>query len=340
MNVTTENCIDFMSDDLQNRGLAEGNLLYEMIDHICCLIEPDLSNGITFNVAYNKVIDSLDDDIFRHIQHETNLSTNLKFQKMKKLMYISGVFGTLIMFTGIIFKINHWPGASISILFGALILVLLFLPVFFYISHKEQQEKKSILFPIVGYLTIAVLIVGPLFKIMHWPGAGKLLLFGPLFLAMVFLPIYLVQVFKKAKETKTNFAHIIIIVGIGVTSMLMLATTRVSYSFITNSDSVYTSNINVYKMVDVENKQIVSLIKTNDTIGSNIETAEKIMVADEEIHVYIDEIRKLVAMEADGKKYVEGDLINKSKPNVFSKVLKKDQIVEKLIQMIIDYRIL
>ncbi len=337
MSVLTDNSIDFIYEDLQVRGLKEGNLLHELVDHLCCLLEPDLNKGISFNDAYKSIIDSLEGDVFKQIQHETNLSTNLKFQKMKKLMYISGVIGTLIMFTGIIFKIMHWPGASMAIFVGAISLVLIFLPVFFYVSHKEQVEQKSILFPIVGYLTIALLIIGPLFKIMHWPGAGSLLFFGPLLLAVVFLPIYLFQVFKKAKETKTNFIHIITIVGIGIASMTMLISIRPSNYYVGIANNEFEKNVSVYKMVESENENIYALIVENDSIGTNKVIAEKIINSADEIHSFVSDIKNQIAHEADGRNYMEGKLFKEDKPRVFRNVLNENQRADKLTKMLEDY---
>ena len=333
----SEKNIDFLYSDLKERGLRKENLIIEMIDHICCIIEPEINRGISFNNAYNKIIDSLNKDVFEDIQHESNLSTNLKFQKMKKSMYISGVLGTLMMFTGMIFKTLHWPGASVIISFGSLILIMGFLPLFFYISHTEQKEKKSIFLPIIGYFTISLLIIGPLFKIMHWPGANSLLFFGPLVLALVFLPIYLIQVFKKSKETKTNFAHTLLLVGIGVTSFLMLIRTNPSLDSLKEYDSLYHENMSVYKMVNIKNLDIVSQI-TSDSVNNNEEFIKQVNDLSNEIHVFIDEISTQMIKDADGENYQQGQLDNFGKTRVYRKYIKENDNGEKLEKMLTNYK--
>jgi len=47
---------------------------------------------------------------------------------MKQRIYILGVITAMIVFTGTILKINHYPGAAILLIAGIVSLVLLFLP--------------------------------------------------------------------------------------------------------------------------------------------------------------------------------------------------------------------
>lgn len=52
----------------------------------------------------------------------------LKFKNMKTLAFVSGaLFGSLTVL-GILFKIQHWPGASVILALGLGIFSLLFVP--------------------------------------------------------------------------------------------------------------------------------------------------------------------------------------------------------------------
>ncbi len=51
---------------------------------------------------------------------------------------------------------------------------------------------------ILGTLSAMLTIAGVLFKIQHWPGAGVGLTFG-LGLAIIFIPIYAIYRYNKAK---------------------------------------------------------------------------------------------------------------------------------------------
>jgi hypothetical protein len=58
---------------------------------------------------------------------------------MKKLAFITGPVSISLNGLGIIFKMNHWPGASILIVIGIGIFSLLFIPsIFKYLYDKEK----------------------------------------------------------------------------------------------------------------------------------------------------------------------------------------------------------
>ncbi len=84
----------------------------------------------------------------------------------------------LLTILGAFFKKMHLPGAGILISVGILLVVVVFLPLYFISSHKEQVEKKNPIYAIVGIFTLALLLAGALFTIMHWPGAGLMLPMG------------------------------------------------------------------------------------------------------------------------------------------------------------------
>lgn len=330
--------IDFIYDDLEKKGLKKEILLDEMVDHICCMIEPELIKGSTFKNAYSKLLNSLADNTFKYIQHQTDLSTNLKFQKMKKLMFVFGVIGTIMLFIGIFFKMNHLPGAAIGILTAVLFIVFGFLPLFFYTAHKEQLGNKNVFMGVVAYLTISLLIIGPLFKIMHWPGAGMLLFFGPLVLAAVFLPGYLIQVYKKAHETKTNFIYVLIIVGIGISSMMMLAGTRPSQEFIQNYDSVYHNYQDAYKLFDSKNDKMFTELTVNDSSKTSSDMVKKIKNDLNKILELTSELKKQLIIEADGEFFSDYEVKNKHKERAFEDALRLNDNNSKIYFLINDYK--
>jgi len=83
--------------------------------------------------------------------------------------------------------------------------------------QKEQAEKKNPIYAIVGYLTIALLLAGALFKIMHWPGAGRMLQVGTAFMIVGFIPLYVVNVFQKSGSKKITMPYVVmVLVGISL----------------------------------------------------------------------------------------------------------------------------
>lgn len=58
---------------------------------------------------------------------------------MKKLAFISGALFSSLTVLGLLFKIQHWPGASILLVFGLAGLALIFSPSF--AKYKYDKDK-------------------------------------------------------------------------------------------------------------------------------------------------------------------------------------------------------
>ena len=116
---------------------------------------------------------------------------------MKNFTYLFGLTSAIITIVGSLFKKMHWPGAGILITVGLVLIVLVFLPLYFITNYREQAEKKNPIYAIVGYLTLALLLAGAVFKIMHWPGAGKMIYASIGFLLIGFVPLYVVNAFQR-----------------------------------------------------------------------------------------------------------------------------------------------
>lgn len=60
----------------------------------------------------------------------------------EKLTVISGYVGLAVMATGITFKLMHWPYANMMMLSGFAVLVLIYMPVYFYQRYKTSVNKS------------------------------------------------------------------------------------------------------------------------------------------------------------------------------------------------------
>lgn len=81
-------------------------------------------------------------------------------QKKKKWVYITVFLVVAIDFIGALFKIQHWPGASILFLIGILIPFAVFLPVYIYHHNKDKNASaRNFLAVILLLIYVAVLSV-------------------------------------------------------------------------------------------------------------------------------------------------------------------------------------
>jgi len=79
--------------------------------------------------------------------------------------YLSPITLILLVF-GIMFKAMHWPGANVMVIISSLLLLLSS-----FIAYQENNEAElPKMINHVVFLTLVFLILGSLFRFMHWPG--------------------------------------------------------------------------------------------------------------------------------------------------------------------------
>lgn len=129
-----------------------------------------------------------------------------------------------ISLLGLFFQVQDYPGSGIMLLVGLFFLSILYtLGLFFILIDKtkvvisnedisfeesnleiEQVRKKRIytpvqvVFSVLGGLTFSIAVLGILFKLQKYPGAGAMLISGIFFTALV--SIYAVFSFVKSKD--------------------------------------------------------------------------------------------------------------------------------------------
>ena len=216
-----DNNMDRIKADLVNRGLTYDRLLDDILDHVCCMVEERMVAGEDFEFSYMHVLDTIGDKRLPEIQHQTLLLLNKNFQRMKNLTYLFGLSAALVAILGAFFKRMHWPGAGILITAGIVLVIFVFLPLYFVNNYREQAEKKNPLYAIVGFLTLAFLLAGAVFKIQHWPGADHIIEVSLVILIIGFIPLYVVNAFQRAGKSKLRLPYIVmLLIGIAIVSLL------------------------------------------------------------------------------------------------------------------------
>jgi hypothetical protein len=185
--------IDQISSDVRKQEITVSHLLDELIDHLCCDVENEMQKGLSFAEAYRNVKKKMGPRRLKEIQEETLYVVDNKYRKMKNTMKISGIAGTIMLGFAAIFKIQHWPGAGILMNLGAITLALVFMPSALGVLWKETHSGKRLFLFISAFLAGVGFIAGTLFKIQHWPGAGKIMMFGALAGIFFFIPSLLVN---------------------------------------------------------------------------------------------------------------------------------------------------
>jgi hypothetical protein len=180
--------IDQISLDIGRAEISFSHLPADLIDHICCDVEYEMQNGMTFSEAYQRVKQKMGPRRLKEIQEETLYLVDTKYRKMKNTMKFSGVAGTIMFGVAAMFKIQHWPFAGIMFTLGALILAFVFLPSTLSVLWKESHNRSRLFLFISGFLAGMLFIFGTLWKVQHWPGAGIILSLATLSGILFFIP--------------------------------------------------------------------------------------------------------------------------------------------------------
>jgi hypothetical protein len=77
--------------------------------------------------------------------------------KAKRLAYLLGGAGTALFFAGMLFKIQHWPLATIFIITGIILLCFIAFPIYTRLTWKEETHiNPKFIFLVIGFLLIVV----------------------------------------------------------------------------------------------------------------------------------------------------------------------------------------
>jgi hypothetical protein len=180
--------IDQISRDISGQEISFSHLLEDLIDHVCCDVEYEMKDGMSFTDAYHRVKQKMGSRRLKEIQEETLYAVDTKYRFMKNTMKISGVAGTVLFGFAALFKIQHWPLAGALMTLGALVLAFIFLPSALGVLWKETHNRKRLFLVFSAFFAGMLFIFGTLFKIQHWPMAGALLTLAALSGILFFIP--------------------------------------------------------------------------------------------------------------------------------------------------------
>lgn len=215
--------IDYILNDISARGVTIEDLQYNLVDHICCIIENNLEENGDFEAFYEQTVQTFFHSQLKEIEDETISLTIFKYYyTMKKVMIVSGTISAAFLSLGLLLKFMHWPGASMGIILGIGLLSFVFLPLMFVLKIKEKQQVKDKFTIATGAIAGILISLGILFKVMHWPGANVMMNASIAILLLLFLPFYFFTGIRNP-ETKVNttVSTILIISAAGLLFTLM-----------------------------------------------------------------------------------------------------------------------
>ncbi len=128
----------------------------------------------------------------------------------KLLLFVSGFITGIFMIAGTLFKVQHWPGASVLLSLAYLTGVLLFIPSLLVNRLGIPELKHKKLAYILGAAGLIFYVSGMLFKIQHWPLSGVLMVLGLIFTGLIAFPLFTWQSWKDEEHTSPVFIYIVV----------------------------------------------------------------------------------------------------------------------------------
>ena len=205
MTTLSDQQLDFLEQEIQQRGIQHPALGDQLLDHFACGIEREMDAGVGFHEAYHKVYMQISPNGLEEIdQSMTLVILHQKYSLMKKSVFILGFVAAFIFGVGLIFKNMHWPHADLLTLYGSLGFTFGFLPLYHLLKFKADREmgrEKPIFNYAFNLVLVMVLAMGLPFKQFNWAGSSEYFVICQCLLAFVFLPKVFLGWYKKFNET-------------------------------------------------------------------------------------------------------------------------------------------
>ena len=176
-------------------------------------------------------------------------------KKQQAGLYVVAFLGGATFFVSILFKLFHWPGGSILITIGMLLIGLVLLPAILINRIKRSNMPPALI--LLGILPLIIIVIGLLCKLQHWPGAGILLSVGCMVLITLFVPAYYFIEIRKSENFRIDSIVGLIALSYFIIMSFLFHLNLTEKSF-SDPEAQYRSYSYIVKTLDNENDKLLS----------------------------------------------------------------------------------
>ena len=273
-------------DDIKRRGVVTEDLQHNLLDHVCCIIENEMPEGVSFLGFYESIIPRFFNKELKELQVETdNLIRFKNYYAMKKTLYIAGIVSSLMTILGAIFKTFHLQGASVLIVLGGLSFSFIFLPLIIALKFKDEESKTDKLVFGIGFLFAILVSVGVMFKLMHWPMANILMQVGITGFVFGYVPLYFITRVRRPELKFNTMVNTVLMLACGG---FLYAMFNLGHSHYVR-DSFFVMHQNMRHQVDNSNQELEErTAELNDSLKIDV---QNVLEATAALKSYIERIR-------------------------------------------------
>lgn len=297
----TDEQIDFILDNIKANGVTIEDLQYNLLDHICCIVENEMAEDEDFYKFYGTIMPRFFKNELKEIEQETNnLLTFKNYYAMKNTLKISGIISSILTIFGAVFKVMHWPGAGMLIVLGGLSFSLIFLPLMIVLKFKDEESKISKWVFSFGFLLAMGAATGTIFKIMHWPYANFLMLWSVTLFVFAYVPLYYITQIRQAESKFNTTINAVLMMACGGMLFAMF-NLRPSSALQESVSASYTfMNNNATELVN-ENATLITSVKDKEEAIQFHETSKKLFEDIEAIKLFLISKAEDVSLEGAKK---------------------------------------
>lgn len=298
----TDEQIDFILGNIKANGVTIEDLQYNLLDHICCIIEDEMPEGEDFYKFYENVMPRFFDKELKEIEQETNnLLTFKNYYAMKNTLKISGIISAVFTLLGATFKTMHWPGAGVLIVVGGLLFSLVFLPLMIVLKFKDEESKTDKWVFAFGFLMAMGAATGVIFKVMHWPYANILMRWSTTFFLFGYVPLYYITRIRRPEIKFNTTINAVLMMACGGMMYALFnlnpstglqSSVNASYVFMNNNTSeLVAANTILYASV-AQNQEVKGFHEESAQLINKIEALKIYLIAKAE-PISIEEAKKM-----------------------------------------------
>jgi hypothetical protein len=218
----TDEQVDFIRKEIESHGISLPDLQANLIDHMCTIIENEMSDSDDFHSFFYSILPRFFHDNLHEIEMETiQLIHQQKFKHMKKILSYLLAFSSFLLVTGCIFKILHLAGAAMLIVSSLpLMLIGAILSALIGIKQESISKTQKTLTSLIT-LIVFLFAFGGIFKVQHWPFANILMISSVLLLCLIYVPLYFMHQRKLSNDTWTVGLNSFLFLLAGITLFLL-----------------------------------------------------------------------------------------------------------------------
>lgn len=213
---------------------------------------------------------------------------------MKKLIVILGTILLFFISIATLFKLMHWPGSGPMLVVTITLFCMPYLPLFFIQRILENKKGLNVAVNLLALVSTEMIFNGVEFKLMHWPGAGPMLVLGTLIFIFPTLILYVIQQFKEYDRKFSEFGRMLFLTVFICIFLIFWAaqpSKSIVWSYLKVEDATLETNKNLKEYNAFLLKQIE---EKKDSTSVNAGVAKKIHEQSLLLVDYIENIKIMI----------------------------------------------